>query len=450
MESKIGVKEMGEKLFTFSGGIHPPHFKKQTEKIALAHAELPKLVTIPLQQHIGAPCQPVVKVGDLVKVGQVIGQAEAFVSAPIHSSVSGTVKKIGKFQAPGGATTCVVIEADGEDAWDESIQPTQDWLQLDSKDLLRKVKEAGITGMGGASFPTHVKLSPPADKPIDVVILNGAECEPYLTADHRLMLETPEKVVTGLKIMMRIVGVSTGYIGIENNKMDAVAAMQKAVADEPGIEVRVMQAKYPQGDEKRLINATTGRVVPSGALPMEVGCVVSNVGTAAAVATAIVEGKPVVERIVTITGTAVNEPKNLIVRIGTPFNEVIEQCGGYKGTPGKLLMGGPMMGLAQYTDEVPVIKGTSGILILNEEDARLPEPSACIRCGKCVDACPVNLLPLYISRFSLNRNFEVAEEYHAMDCIECGSCSFVCPAKRPLVEAIRVSKREIIAKRRKR
>jgi len=438
------------KGFTFKGGVHPPHFKEFTEKVAIGRANEPSMVIIPMQQHIGAPCEPIVKVGDRVKIGEKIGEAKAFVSAPIHSSVAGVVKKIVAMDSPGGSKVLsVIIESDGTNEVHESIKPKEDISILTREEILSFIKDAGVTGMGGAGFPTHVKLSPPPEKKIDTIILNGAECEPYLTADHRLMLESPEKVVYGLKAIMKVVGVDKGFIGIEMNKPDAIEIMQKAVANEPNIEVSPLVTKYPQGDEKRLINSVTGREVPAGGLPMDVGVVVNNVGTAAAIANVLQTGMPVIERIVTITGRAVNNPKNLIVKIGTPFKEVIEQCGGYNGTPWKILMGGPMMGLAQFTDEVPVIKGTSGILVLTEKEARIPEPQPCIRCGKCVSICPINLQPLYISQLSLNKMFDETVKYHVLDCIECGSCSFICPSKRPLVDSIRIAKREVIAKRKK-
>ncbi|MTI66709.1 MAG: electron transport complex subunit RsxC [Firmicutes bacterium] len=440
---------MDLKNLTFKGGVHPPHFKKSTEEVPIKKAKEPKIVKIPMQQHIGAPCKPIVSVGDKVKVGQRIGESDAFVSAPIHSSVSGTVKKVAQMNAPTGKTMTVVIESDGKNEVHESIKSKGTVESLSKEEILNIIKEAGITGLGGAGFPTHVKLSPPPDKKIDTVILNGAECEPYLTADHRLMLESPEKVIKGLKAILKVLGISNGYIAIETNKPDAIEAMEKATKNESDIKIATLVTKYPQGDEKRLINAVTGREVPSGGLPMDVGLVVNNVGTAAAIADAIETGIPLVERIATITGSAIKEPKNLIIKVGTPFKDIIEQCGGFSEKPGKIVMGGPMMGLAQFTDEVPAIKGTSGILVLNEKDAKIPEPKDCIRCGKCVDICPVNLQPLFISRFSLKDMYDMAEGYHALDCIECGSCSFICPSKRPLLQSIRVAKREIISKRRK-
>ena len=435
---------------TFKGGVHVPHHKELTQAIPLKSAKDPEMVIIPLQQHIGAPCDPLVKVGDRVKVGQKIGQAKAFVSTPVHSSISGTVKKIAPMISPTGMTVnCIVIDTDGTNELDESVVPKGSLESLSSKEVLEIIKESGITGMGGAGFPTHVKLSPPPEKKIDTIILNGAECEPYLTADHRLMVERPEMVVLGLKAIMKAVEVDRGFIAIENNKPDAIDAIRKACKGETNIKVVSLKAKFPQGDEKRIINAVTGREVPSGGLPMDVGVVVDNVGTANAIAEAIKLGKPLYERIVTVTGSGVKEPQNLIVKIGTSFKEVIEQCGGYKGTPGKIIMGGPMMGLCQFTDEIPVIKGTSGILVLSEAEVRPKPVSQCIRCGKCLEVCPVHLQPIYISKFSLNGRFDKAEEFRALDCIECGSCSFICPAKRPLVESIRVAKREIIAKRKK-
>jgi len=441
---------MNLKSFTFKGGIHPPQYKRYSEKAGIEKAEEPKVATIPMQQHIGAPCEPIVKVGDRVKVGQKIGEAKAFVSAPIHSSVSGIVKKISPMDTPtGSGVMCITIESDGLNEIHENVIPRGDIESLSRDEIINIIKEAGITGQGGASFPTHVKLSPPPDKKIDTVILNGAECEPYLTADHRLMLEYPEKIIYGLKALMKAVGVNKGYIGIENNKPDAINSMLKAAEKEPNIEIVSLVAKYPQGDEKRLINAVTGRVVPSGGLPMDVGVIVNNVGTACAVANAIQTGMPLVERVITVTGSAIKNPKNLLVKIGTPFKDIIAQCGGYKETPGKIIMGGPMMGLAQYTDEVPVIKGTSGILVLNEKEAKIPESNPCIRCGKCVDVCPVNLQPLFISQLSLKGKYEDTQKYHVTDCIECGSCSYICPSKRPLLESIRVAKKEIIAKRKK-
>lgn len=436
-------------LLSFRGGVHPPHFKESTERKPIKKAIEPKVVTIPLQQHIGAPCEPIVKAGDTVKVGQKIGEAKGFVSAPVHSSVSGTVKEVKHKLTPSGEVLCVVIESDGNNEVHESVVPKGDIENLSSEEIKNIIKEAGIVGMGGAGFPTHVKLSPPPEVKIDTIILNGAECEPYLTADHRLMLETPELIILGLKAMMKAVNVEKAFIGIEDNKPDAIESMKNAVKNENGIEIVGLKTKYPQGAEKQLIYACTKREVPSGGLPMAVGVVVNNVGTAAQIGKTIKTGMPLIERICTVTGKGIKEPKNLMIKVGTSFKEIIEQCGGYNGTPGKLIMGGPMMGLAQYTDEIPSVKTTSGILVLTPEEAIIPKPKNCIKCGKCVEICPAFLQPLYISAYSLNNMHETAEKYNALDCIECGSCSFICPSKRPLLQSIRVSKREILAKKRK-
>lgn len=443
--SKLNIRTL-----TFKGGTHPPHSKKATEGLAIERAIEPKVVVIPMQQHIGAPCEPVVQVGDEVKVGQKIGEAKGFVSSPVHSSVSGKVVAVEPRLYSGGmAVNCVVIESDMQNTVMPEIVSKGELSALTAEDIKNIIKEAGIVGMGGATFPTHVKLAPPPDKKVDTVILNGAECEPYLTSDHRLMLEYPEDVVFGLQALMKALGVRKGYIGIESNKPDALEKVYEAAKGIEDIEVVALKTKYPQGAEKQLIHACTKREVPSGGLPADAGVVVNNVGTAAAVAKAIRTGMPLIERIVTITGQGVNSPKNLIVKIGTSFKEVIEQCGGLKGKIGKIIAGGPMMGITQFSLDIPVIKGTSGILVLSEEEARLPEPSNCIRCGKCVEVCPINLMPVNISACSLANRHEQAEALNAMDCIECGSCSFVCPAKRPLVDSIRVSKREILARRKK-
>jgi electron transport complex protein RnfC len=441
---------MSSKGLTFRGGIHPPHFKEQTEKSSIEAGLLPKEVVIPLHQHIGAPCEPTVKAGDKVKVGQKIGDTKAFVSAPIHSSVSGVVLKITNKNSPTGAKVkSIIIQSDGKQEVYEDVKPKGDIGSLGKDELLKIIREAGITGMGGAGFPTHVKLSPPEDKKIDIVIINGAECEPYLTSDHRMMIEHPDKVVMGTKAVMKVLGVENGVIGIENNKPDALKIMKDAVKNDKSIKVVELRTKYPQGGEKSLIYAVTKREVPSGGLPMDVGAVVQNVGTVSAISDAITTGMPLVERVVAVTGSGIKKPKNLLVKIGTKFEDVINQCGGYTEDLGKIINGGPMMGIAQHTDQVPVIKGTSGILLLNEKDSEKPEPSNCIRCGKCVDICPSGLMPLMISRNSLLRKFDEAEAYNAMDCIECGSCSFICPSKRPLVDAIRVAKQEIAANRKK-
>jgi len=438
------------KLLTFKGGVHPPHNKHATENVPLKRAQVPEVVVIPVQQHIGAPCEPIVEVGDQVKLGQKIGEPKGFVSAPVHSSISGKVIAVEKRPHPiGQKVLSIVIESDGQDTLDESIKSKGDLDNLSAEDIKNIMKDIGLVGMGGATFPAHVKFSPPPDKPIDTVILNGAECEPYLTADHRLMLEKPEDVVYGLKAMMKVAGVKKGYIAIENNKPDAFKVMFEAAKGEEDIEVVGLKTKYPQGAEKQLIKACTDREVPSGGLPMDCGVIVNNVGTAAALGSAIKTGMPLVERIVTITGSGIKEPKNLIVRIGTRFEDVIEQCGGFTENIGKVIQGGPMMGIAQFTVEVPVIKGTSGILVLKEEDLQLSPSLPCIKCGRCVEACPINLLPTKLEAFAEKGMLQEAEEYHVVDCIECGSCSFICPAKRPLVERIRLAKAQVIAEKRK-
>jgi electron transport complex protein RnfC len=438
------------RTLTFKGGTHPPHSKKATESLSIERANEPKVVVIPMQQHIGAPCDPIVQVGDEVKVGQKIGEAKGFVSVPVHSSVSGKVVAVEPRLYSGGmAVQCVVIESDMQNTVSADNAPKGDISNFSAEEIKNIIKEAGIVGMGGATFPTHVKLAPPPDKKVDTVILNGAECEPYLTSDHRLMLEYPEDVVLGLEVLMKALGVKKGYIGIETNKPDAIEKLYEAAKGKEGIEIVALKTKYPQGAEKQLIFACTKREVPSGGLPADAGVVVNNVGTAAAVAQAMRTGMPLIERIVTITGAGVNTPKNLIVKIGTSFREIIEQCGGLKGEIGKIIAGGPMMGITQFSLDIPAIKGTSGILVLSQEEARLPEPSNCIRCGKCVETCPISLMPASLSACSLANKHEQAEALNAMDCIECGSCSFVCPAKRPLVDSIRVSKREILARRKK-
>lgn len=441
---------MNIRMLSFKGGTHPPHSKEATEKLAIIKAKAPQIVVIPMQQHIGAPCEPIVKVGDEVKVGQKIGEAKGFVSSPVHSSVSGKVIAVEPRLYSGGTkVNCVVIENDMQDTLCETIISKGSLNDLSAEQIKEIIKDCGIVGMGGATFPTHVKLALPPGKTVDTVILNGAECEPYLTSDHRLMLENPEAVVYGLKALMKALNVKKGFIGIESNKPDALEAIYNAAKDEKDIEVVALKTKYPQGAEKQLIYACTGREVPSGGLPADVGVVVNNVGTAAAVADAIRTGMPLIQRIVTVTGKGVKSPKNLLVKIGTSFKEIIDECGGFSDNVGKVIAGGPMMGIAQFSIDIPVIKGTSGILVLTEDDAKLPEPSNCIRCGKCVTVCPINLMPVNISNYSLLDRFEQAEAANAMDCIECGSCSFVCPAKRPLVDSIRVAKREILAKRKK-
>lgn len=437
-------------ILSFIGGIYPSSRKHYTQVKPIEVLKPPELVTIPLQQHIGAPCNPIVKKGDTVKRGQKIGESAGFVGAPIHASVSGVVKSIANAPHPTlGQYMAITIENDGKYESD-GMHIEHNLESLSSKDIIEMIREAGIVGMGGAAFPTHVKLSPPPDKVIDTIILNGAECEPYLTTDHRLMLEKSEDIIYGLRIIMKALNVEKAYIGIEDNKVDAINAMKKAAFGHKGIRIRTLKTKYPQGAEKQLIYAIVGKEVPSGGLPMDVGVVVNNVATAAAVSNAIRKGIPLIERVVTVTGKGIIEPKNLLVPIGTSYGYIIEQCGGLGKDVIKIINGGPMMGIAQYTLDVPVIKGTSGILALTSDETDVDEERPCIRCAKCVEACPINLMPLMMNAYSINNEYEVCENINIMDCIECGSCSYVCPAKKPLMQNIRVAKQEIIKERRAR
>ncbi|MGQ9630202.1 MAG: electron transport complex subunit RsxC [bacterium] len=431
------------------GGVHPHYEKHYTDGKPIEDAPPPQQVVIPMVQHTGAPCEAVVSVGDEVKVGQVIGEAKAFVSAPVHATVSGSVKAVApRPHITGNEILSVVIESDGRDEWDESIKPDPEYLNLSPDEMRLRVRNAGLVGLGGAAFPTHVKLSPPPNKKIDTIILNGAECEPYITADHRLMLDRGPSIVEGLKLIMRITGASRGYIGIELNKPDAIRAMRDAVAGEPNISVVPLRVKYPQGAEKQLIYAILRREVPSGGLPLDVGVIVQNVGTAHAITEAIRENKPLVERVLTVTGSGVREPKNLRVRIGTLLDDLFALCGGLVN-PRKVIIGGPMMGVAQYRTDVPVVKGTSAVLVLTDGEVEVfNRPANCIRCAKCVDVCPMRLVPTAIAKFVDRDEFAEAERYNALDCIECGCCSFACPAKIPLVHMIRYGKSEILARRR--
>lgn len=428
-------------LATFKGGIHPPDKKELSKDRAIVPTKPPKKVVIPLAQHIGAPCKSTVNIGQEVKKGELIGIPEGFVSAPVHSSISGKVIAIGEFPLPSGRmATSVVIENDGKEEW-TTLKDNPDYMQLSPEELREKVKDAGIVGMGGAAFPAHVKLSPPKEKPIDVIILNGAECEPYLTADYRLMVERPDDVVEGLKVLMKILSVNRGFIGIENNKPEAIDAMTRAASKEDSIKVCALEVKYPQGAEKMLIKATVDREVPARGLPMDVGVVVHNIGTAIAVYEAARYGKPLIERVVTVTGEAIKEPKNLLVKIGTLISDLIEECGGFKSEAAKVISGGPMMGFALYSLDIPVTKGTSGILAIPEEGVLHAEDfGPCIRCGRCIDICPMGLMPSMLSVLSERGFYEETRDYNLFDCFECGSCAYICPSKRPIVQFIRLAK----------
>lgn len=433
---------------TFSGGVHPADNKYLTAHKPTVPAAIPKRAIIPLSQHIGAPTKPLVVIGQEVKKGEKIGETTGFVSAPVHATISGKVTAIGNFpHILGSDMPSIVIESDGKDEWVAGIKETADYMTLSPDELKKMVSDAGIVGMGGATFPTHVKLSPPKEKPIDVVILNGAECEPFLTSDHRLMLEKPKEIVEGLKILMRILNVSKGHIGIEDNKPDAIASMTAAAAGSPDIKVWALKVKYPQGAEKMLIKATAGRTVPAGGLPMDVGVVVQNVGTAAAIYDAVRFGKPLIERYVTVTGRGVKEPKNFLARIGTQFSQLVEEAGGMTDEAAKVISGGPMMGMSQYTLDVPVIKGTSGITILPRAEVGTKPYGPCIRCARCIDACPMKLQPSILGIYIEKGHYEDAKGFNLMDCFECGSCTFVCPANRPIVQWVKKAKRELAKKK---
>ncbi|MGI6355672.1 MAG: electron transport complex subunit RsxC [Lentisphaerae bacterium] len=434
------------KQLHFYGGIHPAE-DKVAQSVPIVEPPILETYIVPLQQHIGAPAKAVVAKGDQVKRGQLLGEAQGFVSAPVHAPTSGVIREVTTCLGPSGAQVpALLLASDGEDTPAEPM-PAIDWRQAPPGDLRQRIAAAGIVGKGGAAFPTVVKLSPPPNKKIDTLILNGVECEPCLTADHRLMLERAEDIVTGAQITAHILGAKTILLGIENNKPDAIEVMRQAVGDS-GIKVCSLKVRYPQGAEKQLIYAVTGRKVPSGGLPADIGCLVQNVGTAAAIADAVCRGKPLYERVTTVTGTPLVSPGNWRFRVGTTYADAIKLAGGVKEDPIKIISGGPMMGMAVYSLDIPVIKSTSGILLLSQDELTQFDVRPCIRCGRCNDSCPTGMMPGILSVQIENQRYELAEKWHVMDCIECGCCAYTCPASRPLVQHMRRAKAEVQAARR--
>ena len=435
-------------LKSFKGGIYLSYHKELTKDKAIEEVPIPPEIIIPLSQHAGAPCEPLVKKGDKVVVGQKIGDTQTFFSAPVHAPVNGVVKTV-EFRPHflGVPILSVVITADKEQ--EPGFKKIENHDDLSPDGLKRTIREAGIVGLGGAAFPTHVKLSPPKEKPIESVIINGCECEPYLTCDDRQMIEKGEALIDGLKLILKIVGAKKGYIGVEDNKPEAISALQNLDLGEE-IEVVPLATKYPQGFEKKLIQAILGKIVPLGGLPMDVGVVVQNVGTAIAVSEAIREGKPLIERVITVSGRAVKNPKNLRVKIGTPAQFLVDFCGGFQGKPGKIILGGPMTGVVQQDLSASVVKGNSGVLVLSPFEVGKQRPvEPCIRCGECVQACPMSLLPYQLGNYGQVEMWDGAEAFNAMACCECACCSFVCPANRPLVQWIKLAKLKIQAKKKK-
>ena len=433
-------------LKTFKiGGIHPNDMKLSAGS-SIRELAVPAEVKIPVSQHIGAPAQAVVAVGDTVKVGQLIAQSTGFVSANIHSSVSGKVKKIEEFVDANGYKKMGIIIATEGDEWMEGIDRTNSIrreITMEPADIIKRIQEMGIVGMGGATFPAHVKLSVPPGKKCEALIINAVECEPYLTSDHRLMLEHGEEVLIGVKILMRALGVNKAYVGIENNKPDAIDNLKRLATSFEGIEIVPLKLRYPQGGEKQLIDAITGRQVPSGKLPIDVGAVVQNVGTVFAIYEAVQKNKPLIERTVCVTGKPLREPSNFMVRIGTPVTALIDAAGGMPEDCGKVIGGGPMMGRPFTRLDVPVVKGTSGITLMNVEDSKRREASNCIRCAKCVNVCPMGLEPYLMATLAKLGRYDDLREAHVMDCIECGCCIFTCPSNRPILDYVRAGKAKV-------
>ena len=449
-------------LRSFRGGVHPDEYKELTEELALEEMPLPAEIYVPLGQHLGAPAKALVKKGDYVRQGQMLAESAGFISAPVHSPVSGTVGKMIKGPVVGGTKADMLPIKPGDpappkDEGDEAPETSPllleklDFDSVTGEQIIERVREAGIVGQGGAAFPTAVKLSPPPDKKIDWMIINGAECEPYLTRDYRLMLERTEDLVDGILLIGKALGdhVNLG-IGVENNKPEAIEALRQVIVKR-GVKIEIfeLKTKYPQGGEKMLIDAALGRKVAPGALPMAVGCVIQNVGTALAIRDAVLAGEVPRHAVLTVSGLGVNRPKNLMVPIGTPLRDVIEFCGGVKPTARRIVVGGPMMGFATYSLDAPVVKATSGILVLTDREIEVKPESPCLSCNKCSSACPVNLLPTRLAKLSRKKRFEEARDLGIETCMECGTCAFTCPAHIPLVQYLRVGKKNVRALPRK-
>jgi len=423
--------------------LHPPDFKQSTKNQFIKQIGAPSELIFPLLQHTGAPCQPCVSVGDKVKTATLIADSKAFLSAPIHSSVSGEVKSIAAKPHPVlGQYRAIVIASDGQDTLDANVKDRKNAASLSEDEIRKVIRSCGIVGLGGGAFPTHVKLTPLKEKPIDTFILNGAECEPYLSADHRLMLERSQEVLEGMKLAMKALGINRGFVAIEGNKPDAISVFKRLCS---GNEIKVIAIKsfYPQGAERQLIKTILRREVPLGGLPFDVGVVVHNVATCLAIFEAVCKNKPLYERVITVGGKIVKNPANLKVRIGTKVKDVIEFVGGLTEEPGKVILGGPMMGIAQYTLEAPVIKGTSGIIVFSKEQAQERFSQSCIRCAKCIQACPMGLNPSQICQAVEKGRFDLAKEYHVLDCIECGICSYACPGNRDVVGLVKLAKQRL-------
>ena len=437
-------------LATFKGGVHPYEGKELSENKPV-QVLMPKgEMVYPMSQHIGAPATPLVAKGDKVLAGQKIGEASGFISANVICSVSGTVKAIEPRQvASGGVINSVVVENDGMYETVAGLGEDRDPAGLSRQEIRDIMKEAGIVGLGGAGFPTHVKLTPKDENAIEYILVNGAECEPYLTSDYRMMLEEPEKIVGGLKVILQLFDNAKGVIGIEDNKPEAIARLTELVKDEPGIEVCPLKTKYPQGGERSLINAITGRKLNSAMLPADVGCIVDNVDTVIAIYMAVCKTTPLMRRIVTVTGDAIASPQNYNVKIGTSFQELVEAAGGFKDEPEKLIAGGPMMGMALFSLDIPVTKTCSALTCFMKDEVAEEEPSACIRCGRCVEACPSNIIPEKMMRAALKGDCDAFEKLDGMECMECGGCAFVCPARRQLTQAFKDMRKTVMENRRK-